>query len=208
MNLPLKLYSFAPFDRAARVRWTALELGLPLEEIAVDYVAGEHTQPAYRQKNPFGQVPLIETGQSSMTQSVAICQFLAEQHPAAGLVPALTSPLRASWLSWLFLCASDLDARSFQVFNYTRLRPDADKRADAIKVVAPLLQVLETHLADRDYLVGDSFMLPDIVLGQELVLLGLCKALEEFPNLVRYRDRLGDRPAARASGLFALLQQT
>lgn len=207
MTAPLKLYSFAPFDRAARVRWTALELGLPLEEIALNYIAGEHRLPAYRAKNPFCQVPLVETGQGSMIQSVAICQYLAEQHPQAGLVPALDSPLRASWLSWLFLCASDLDARGFQVLNYTVLRPDPDKRASAIKVAEPLLQVLETHMTGRDYLVADTFMLPDIVLGHELVLLGFCKALNGFPELTRYRDRLGERPAAKASGLFDVLQK-
>lgn len=207
MTAPLKLYSFAPFDRAARVRWTALELGLPLEEVALNYIAGEHKLPPYREKNPFCQVPLVETGQGSMVQSVAICQYLAEQHPQAGLVPALDSPLRAHWLSWLFLCSSDLDARSFQVLNYTVLRPDIDKRATAVKVVEPLLQVLEAHMAGRDYLVSDTFTLPDIVLGHELVLLSFCKALNDCPNLARYRDRLGERPAAQASGLFGVLQK-
>lgn len=205
MTAPLTLYTFAPFDRAARVRWTALELGLTYEEVALNYVAGDHRQPGYRAKNPFCQVPLVEFDQQSMVQSVAICQYLAEQHPEAGLVAAPDSSLRASWLSWLFLCASDLDARGFQVLNYTLLRPDADKRATAISVIAPLLQVIEAHLAERDYLVGDTFTLPDIVLGHELVLLTMCKALDGYPHLARYRDRLGERPAAKASGLYGVL---
>lgn len=205
MTAPLTLYTFAPFDRAARVRWTALELGLPFEQVALNYVAGEHREAAYRTKNPFCQVPLVEFEQHSMVQSVAICQYLAEQHPAAGLVAAPDSPLRASWLSWLFLCASDLDARGFQVLNYTLLRPDADKRVTAIGVIAPLLQVIDAHLAERDYLVGDTFMLPDIVLGHELVLLTMCKALDGYAHLARYRDRLGERPAAQASGLYGVL---
>jgi glutathione S-transferase len=207
MNAPLKLYSFAPFDRAARVRWTAHELGLPLEEVALSYGGGDHKQDAYRAKNPFCQVPVLETAQDCMIESVAICQYLAEQHPAAGLVPALDSPLRASWLKWLFFCATDLDARGFQVMNYTLLRPDAEKRASALRVAGSALAVVEAHMADRDYLVGDTFMLPDIVMGHELVLLSLCKALDGYPHLQRYRDRLGERPAARASGLFAVLDR-
>lgn len=205
MNAPLTLYTFAPFDRAARVRWTALELGLTYEEVALNYVAGEHKKPDYRAKNPFCQVPLVEFDRQSMVQSVAICQYLAEQHPETGLVAAPGSDLRASWLSWLFLCASDLDARGFQVLNYTILRPDADKRATAIRVIAPLLQVIDAHLAERDYLVGDTFTLPDIVLGHELVLLTMCRALDGYPHLARYRDRLGERPAAKASGLWGVL---
>lgn len=206
MNAALKLYSFAPFDRAARVRWTALELGLPLEEIGLDYVAGEHKQAGYKAKNPFCQVPLLESEAHCMQQSVAICLHLAEQHPASGLVPAPGSPLRAEFLSWLFLGASDLDAQGFQVLNYTKLRPDADKRASAVRLVARTLAVIETHLSGRDYLLGDTFLLPDIVLGHELALLSMCKALpaEEFPVLVRYRERLAQRPAAKASGLFAV----
>lgn len=209
MNAPLKLYSFAPFDRAARVRWTALELGLTLEEIALSYGGGDHKEAAYRAKNPFCQVPLVETAQGCMIESVAICQFLAEQHPQAGLVPALDSPLRASWLSWLFFCASDLDARGFQVMNYTLLRPDAERRATAVGVVSRALAVVDAHMAEREFLVGDTFMLPDIVMGHELVLLSLCKALDgdAYPNLVRYRDRLGTREAAQASGLFAVLDR-
>jgi glutathione S-transferase len=209
MNAPPKLYSFAPFDRAARVRWTALELGLPLEEVALSYGGGDHKEAAYRAKNPFGQVPLLETAQGCMIESVAICQYLAEQHPQAGLVPALDSPLRASWLSWLFFCASDLDARGFQVMNYTLLRPDAERRATAVGVVSRALAVVDAHMAEREFLVGDTFMLPDIVMGHELVLLSLCKALDgdAFPNLVRYRDRLGTRAAAQASGLFAVLDR-
>lgn len=205
MNAPLTLYTFAPFDRAARVRWTALELGLTYEEVALNYVAGEHKQADYRAKNPFCQVPLVEFDRQSMVQSVAICQYLAEQHPESGLVAAPGSGLRASWLSWLFLCASDLDARGFQVLNYTILRPDADKRATAISVIAPLLQVIDAHLAERDYLVGDTFTLPDIVLGHELVLLTMCRALDGYAHLARYRDRLGERPAAKASGLWGVL---
>lgn len=206
MNAALKLYSFAPFDRAARVRWTALELGVPLEEIGLNYVGGEHKEAAFKAKNPFCQVPLVESESGSMLQSVAICLYLAEQRPASGLVPALNSPQRAEFLSWLFVGASDLDAQGFQVLNYTKLRPDADKRASAVRVVARTLAVIEAHLADKDYLLGDTFLLPDIVLGHVLALLSMCKALpaEEFPALVRYRERLAQRPAAQASGLFAV----
>lgn len=206
MTAALKLYSFAPFDRAARVRWTAHELGLTIEEIGLNYIAGEHREATYRAKNPFCRVPLVETEQGGMVQSVAICQHLAEQHPESGLVPALDSPLRANWLSWLFLCASDLDACGFQVLNYTVLRPDAEKREKAIKVVEPLLRVIDAHMAGREYVVGDRFTLPDIVLGHELVLLSFCRALEGFPHLIAYRDRLSQRPAAQASGLFDVLQ--
>lgn len=204
MNAALKLYSFAPFDRAARVRWTALELGIPLQEIGLDYMAGEHKEAAFKAKNPFCQVPLVESEAGCMLQSVAICLHLAEQHPQAGLVPAIASPLRANFLSWLFVGASDLDAQGFQVLNYTKLRPDADKRASAVRVVARTLAVIETQLAERDYLLGDTFLLPDIVLGHVLALLSMCKALPagEFPVLVRYRERLAQRPAAKASGLF------
>lgn len=204
MNAALTLYSFAPFDRAARVRWTALELGIALQEIGLNYIGGEHKEAAFKAKNPFCQVPLLESEAGGMLQSVAICLHLAEQHPHGGLVPAIGSPLRASFLSWLFLGASDLDAQGFQVLNYTKLRPDADKRASAVRVVARTLAVIEAHLAERDYLLGDTFLLPDIVLGHELALLSMCKALpaEEFPVLVRYRERLAQRPAAQASGLF------
>ncbi|TDR48882.1 glutathione S-transferase [Tahibacter aquaticus] len=207
MSAALKLYSFAPFDRAARVRWTALELGLSLEEVALSYGGGDHKEPAYRAMNPFCHVPVVQMPEHCMYESVAICQYLAEKHPQSGLVPALDSPLRASWLSWLFFCASDLDAQGFHVFNYAMLRPDAAKREAALRLMTPALDVLEAHLAQHEYLVGDSFSLPDILLGHALVLLSLSKALEPYAQLRRYRDVLAQRPAAQASGLFAILQR-
>lgn len=207
MNQPLRLYSFAPFDRAARVRWTALELGLPLEEVHLSYGGGEHKEDAFRAKNPFCQVPVAETGEQCLFQSVAICLHLTERHPQGGLAPAPEAPQRASWLSWLFFCASDLDAKGFQAFDAAVLRPDPERRAQALKAFAPTLQVLEQQLTKQDYLADERFSLPDILLGHALVLLTLSKALDDYPQLRAYRDRLSQRPAAQASGLFAVLQK-
>ena len=208
MNAPLRLYSFAPFDRAARVRWTALELGLSLDEAHLSYGGGDHKQDAYRAKNPFCQVPVAETDGQCMFQSVAICLYLVEQHAQAGLMPAPDSPLRATWLSWLFFCASDLDAQGFQVFNFSMLQPDPARRERALQAMSATLDVLERQLSAQDYLVGEQFSLPDILLGHALVLLSLSKGLDPYPSLCRYRDRLAQRPAAQASGLFARLQRT
>jgi glutathione S-transferase len=207
MTAALKLYSFAPFDRAARVRWTALELDLALDEVHLSYGGGDHKEASYRAMNPFCRVPVVQLADRCMHESAAICQYLAEQHPQAGLVAAAESPLRPSWLSWMYFCASDLDTQVFQVLSNTVLRPDTARRDSALRAIAPTLAVLEEHLGRQDYLLGERFMLPDILLGHALVLLTLSRALDDHPNLQRYRDRLGQREAAQASGLFALLQR-
>jgi glutathione S-transferase len=198
----LTLYSFAPFDRALRVRWTAAELGLEVQERRLDYANEEHKQSAYRALNPFGHVPTVELDGVPMFESIAICQYLAERVPSVGLVPALHAPDRAAYLSWLLFGASDYDSHLFHVFHGSVLRPDAARRERALARATPLLDVVDAHLADRTYALGEQFSLVDIVLGHGIVLLSLSKAIDAFPNLVAYRSRLAERPAAQAARVF------
>lgn len=202
MNQPIKLYSFVPFDRGGRVRWLAHELGLAVEEHRLDYAGGEHRRFPHLGRHPFGLVPAIEVDGQSRWESVAICQSLAEQHPEAGLTVPLAAPERASYLSWLFFAASTFDCAAFRVFNFAALKPDETRRKEAQGELLPMLVQLARHLEKREHLLGDAFMLPDLVLGYSMQLLYLVQALDELPALLAYRKRLAARPAARAARMF------
>ena len=204
MSETITVYGFAKFDRAARVRWLAGELGLALDDRHLDYNAHEQRSESYLALNPFGTVPAAQFRGQALFESGAICQYLVECFPDAGLAPPPGSAERAEYLAWLNFALTSLDERVFQVFYRSVLRPDADARTSALERLLPLLDVLEARLGEREYLVAGRFTLADIVLGHGLVLLKVSKALdrERHPALARYLERLSQRPAAQRCSLF------
>lgn len=202
MTSRIVLHSFVPFDRSARVRWLSHELGIEIEEHKLDFAGGEHRREAHLGRHPFGLVPAVEIDGQWRWESVAICQSLAEQRPEAGLTVPLASPERGAYLSWLFFAASTFDSATFLVFRYAALAPDEAKRKDAQAALLPLLIRLSRHIEVNDYLLGERFTLPDIVLGHAIQLLYLTRALDDIPTLLKYRKRLAERPAAKRAGVF------
>ena len=203
MATPIRITGFAPFDRSARVRWTALELGLPVEDNVIKYQDGVHKSAEYRSKHPFCTVPLAEVEGQARWDSVAICQSLIEEHTSEGLAPPIHAPDRPLYLSWLFFIASSFDAKVGNVLLHGYLRPNEEERVAALKSATPMLDDLQSWLSTRDYLLGERFSLADIILGHNLQLLVLSRALDGHPGLQAYLARLAARPAALASGLFA-----
>lgn len=198
----IKLYSFVPFDRGSRVRWLAHELGIEVEEHVLDYAGGEHKLWLHRQRHPFGLAPAIEWGMESMWESVAICQYMIEQHPGNDLTEPPGSPNRARYLSWLLFAATTFDAAAFQIFLHASLKPNPERLSEARASAEPLIERLEKHLSTQDYLVGDRFMLPDIVLGHAIQLLYFVGEIEGRTHLMAYRRRLASRPAAKVAKVF------
>jgi len=202
MSNRIKLYSFVPFDRGGRVRWLAHELGLEIDEQRLDYAGGEHRRYPHMGRNPFGLVPAVEFDGKSYWESVAICQQLAERRPDTGLTVEPDEVERAEYLSWLFFSASTFDAAAFRVFQFKALKPDEARGKEADAELLPLLIQLARHLEKRQFLLGDHFTLPDIVLGHAIQLLYLVKSLDQMPTLLDYRKRLASRPAAKAAKMF------
>jgi glutathione S-transferase len=199
------LYSFVDFDRGSRVRWLCHEIGLDIVEKRLNYTLHENRSEKYRAIHPFGLVPAIEYDGQTIWESGAICQFLVEAYPDSGLAPLPNSPERAKYLSWMFFATSTFDRAAFDVFYNTTLRPNEGERDRAIEAIRPLLDVLNDHFRRYEYLLGERFRLPDLVIGHALALLKVAKLLDDgrYPPLYRYLERLAARPAAFKSKLFA-----
>jgi glutathione S-transferase len=202
VSAKIKLYSFVPFDRSCRVRWLAHELGIGIEEHRLDYAGGEHRGDKYLAMHPFGLVPTAEIDGVPHWESGAICQLLVDAFPESELMVSRDSEEYATYLSWLFFSASTFDAAAFQVFQHAALKPNEERKREAQAILSPLLVKLARHVHRHNFLLGDQFTLPDILIGHALQLLYLVHALDEFHPLMDYRDRLRRRPAARASGVF------
>src|ERR1700684_2513694 len=91
-----------PQSRGRIARWMLEEVGAPYEVRVVDFKSGAHKAPAYLAVNPMGKLPAIVHRGAVVTECAAICAYLADAFPAAGLAPALDDPKRGSYLRWLF----------------------------------------------------------------------------------------------------------
>ena len=99
-----------PMSRGRTVHWMLEEIGQPYELKILDFKKGEHKQPAYLAINPMGKIPAIVHGDTVVTETGAICAYLADAFPAAKLAPALDDPARGTYLRWFFFGAGCLDA--------------------------------------------------------------------------------------------------
>ena len=104
----LTLYT-NPMSRGRIARWMLEEVGQPYETIVLDY-ATTMKGPEYLAINPMGKVPAIKHGDVVVTECAAICAYLADAFPRAGLAPPPNDKLRAPYYRWLFFAAGPLEA--------------------------------------------------------------------------------------------------
>jgi glutathione S-transferase len=93
-----------PMSRGRIVRWMLEEVGQPYRTEVLDY-GTTMKAPEYRAINPMGKVPAIRHGDVVVTEAAAICAYLADAFPQAGLAPAPTDRLRGTYYRWLFFAA-------------------------------------------------------------------------------------------------------
>ena len=98
-----------PMSRGRIVRWMLEEVGLPYRTEILDY-GTTMKAPAYLAINPMGKVPALRHGETIVTETAAICAYLADAFPAAGLAPPPGDRLRAPYYRWLFFAAGPLEA--------------------------------------------------------------------------------------------------
>ncbi len=164
MNAPkLRLYGFKISGHAHRAELLLSVLGLPYEKIEVDLLQGAHKRPEFLEKNPLGQVPVLEDGDLTIPDSNAILVYLALKYDTSRRWYPL-DPLRAASVQrWLSLAAGELRegpgaARLIKLLG-AKLDPERAQR-----VAAVLYDVLEQHLARAPYLVGDAPTIADLAL--------------------------------------------
>jgi glutathione S-transferase len=116
----LTLYHAVP-SRGMIVRWMLEELGEPYTVNVLDLAAGDQKRPDYLAVNPMGRVPALRHRDTIVTETAAICLYLADAFPQAGLAVPVGSPLRGPYLRWLRRCCGAASARSWRMRRTSRL---------------------------------------------------------------------------------------
>ena len=102
---------YSPQSRATGTRVLLEELGAPYDLHVLNMKAGEQRKPAYLAINPLGKVPAIRHRGALVTEQVAICIYLADLFPQAGLTPAIDDPRRGPYLRWIAYYTRGLSVR-------------------------------------------------------------------------------------------------
>ncbi len=194
----MKLY-YAKGACSFAVRIIIHEINLPCEFIKVDLKAKKTESGLdYLKINPKGAVPVLELDNGEvLTENAVIQQYLADEHKAFALLPAIGTFQRYRVLEWLNYVSSDLHKAFGPLFNPTL--PE-DAKPFLKELIKKKLQVTEEQLQKYKFLTGDVFTLPD---GYFFVILRWLKNVDldinTWPALSRYFEALKQRPSIALS---------
>ena len=182
-----------PQSRGRIVRWMLEEVGQPYRTELLDY-GTTMKAPAYLAVNPMGKVPALRHGDTVVTEGAAICAYLADAFPGAGLAPPPGDRLRGPYYRWLFFVAGPLEAAAS---NHALgvVVPDGRERMMGYGTYADVLNTLEAAVSRGDYLVGDRFTAADVYVGSHIGFGLQFGTIEKRPAFERYVARLSARPA-------------
>ncbi len=190
-----------PQSRGRIARWMLEEAGQPYRTEVLGFDGGMKS-PQYLAINPMGKVPAIVHRGVAVAEAAAICSYLADAFPQAGLAPALDDPLRGSYFRWLFFAAGPVEAAA-SAKALGLLAPAEKAGMVGYGSFEQTLDTLEGAVAGASpWLLGERFSAADVYLGSQVLWGMMFKTLPERPAFVAYGARLRARPAwQRASAL-------
>ncbi|WP_288352360.1 glutathione S-transferase family protein [uncultured Marinobacter sp.] len=194
----LKLYGKPP-TRALRVVWLLNELGLEHELHPVDLMQDEHHQQDFLSLNPAAKVPVLVDGDLVLTESAAIQLYLAEKYPQAGFIPE-TLEDRAQMHRWMFFLVTEVEQPLWRIARHTfvyseekRIPQDVElARQECLEMIA----VLERHMSDREFMVGERLSVADFNAAYTLDWANTEEMLASAPRLRDYLKAMYARPTA------------
>lgn len=190
-----------PMSRGRIARWMLEEIGQPYRTVVLDY-GTTMKAPGFLAINPMGKVPAITHRGVTVTECAAVCTYLADAFPRAGLAPAADDPARGPYLRWMFFGAGPLETAV--TAKALGLLAPADKAAMAgYGSFEQVVDALEAALSGSGpWLLGERFSALDVYLGSQIGWGLQFKSLPDRGVFKSYADRLFQRPAAiRARGI-------
>jgi glutathione S-transferase len=192
-DAPIDFY-YNPQSRAAIVHWMLEELGVPFNMHVLSFDKGEHKSPEFLAINPMGKVPTIRHGDVVVTEYPAICAYLADAFPAAGLAPAIGDPRRGTYLRWLFFAGSCIEPA---LWDRALQREPGKPSMIGYGSFEDVLDTAAKAVTPGPYLLGDMFSAADVVFGSGIMYGMMFNIFPQRPEFTAYAERLKARPACQ-----------
>jgi glutathione S-transferase len=189
----------AAHSRSCRAMWTLEELQLSYDYVNVDLRHKRAGQQPLQALNPGQKVPVLKHNDFLLTESMAICLYVAELDEGRQLLPEDTARARARLLQWCSFAISELEQPLWTLAKHSFVLPKA-LRIPAVGETArhefnTALRVLATGLDDRPCILGEQFTVADILIANTLDWARSAAWSLQDPALEDYRDRMTRRPA-------------
>jgi glutathione S-transferase len=183
-----------PMSRGRIVRWMLEEVGAPYATEILGY-GTSMKDAAYLAINPMGKVPAIRHGSTTITEGGAICAYLADAFPAAGLAPPPGDPRRGPYYRWMFFAAGPVESAVTNKALGFEVPPGREMMA-GYGTFETMVDALEVAISASDYVTGDAFSAADVYFGSQIGWGMQFGSIEKRPAFEAYWDRISTRPAA------------
>jgi glutathione S-transferase len=182
-----------PQSRGRIARWMLEEVGAPYTTQLLDY-GTTMKAPEYLAINPMGKVPAIRHGNVVVTECAAICAYLADAFPDAGLAPPPTD--RGAYYRWLFFAAGPLEAAVINASLGFEVPEEREVMA-GYGNLERTLAALETAIGMTPYVCGEAFSAVDVYVGSQISWGLQFGTMEHRDSFASYAARVTDREAYR-----------
>ncbi len=188
-----------PHTRSFRALWALEEVGVEYLYRLVNLGKGEGKTTEFLALNQSGKLPVLTDGDLILTESAAICTYLADCHPQKHLIPAVGTHERARYNQWCYFVLTELeqplwtmDKHKFALPKEYRV-PEVQKTAGFELMCA--IRALEQGLKRRKFLIGEHFTMADLLTVHSLNWAHVFKIDHGCAQLDDYRDRINQRAA-------------
>ena len=182
-----------PMSRGQTIRWMLEEVGQPYDTEILDYGSTMKAEP-YLSVNPMGKVPAIAHNGKVVTEVAAICCYLADAFPEAGLAPEPKD--RANYYRWIFFTSGPVEAAFSNKAAGWEPTPER-QRMFGYGNYDLAIDTLEKALAGKGFIASDRFTAADLFVGANVNFMLQFELLEPRPVFTDYAARMTDRDAYR-----------
>lgn len=183
-----------PWSRGRIVRWMMEEVGAPYRTEIVQY-GTQMKSSEYLAINPMGKVPALKHGETAITEVAAICLYMADAFPEAGLAPDHGSKDRGSYYRWMLFGAGPVEQATVNHALEFKV-PDDKTQMAGYGSLDLVNQVLNAHLSEHPYMAGETFSAADVYLGAHITWGMQFDTIKRTDVLEAYSRRVMARPAA------------
>jgi len=181
-----------PMSRGRIVRWMLEEVGQPYRTELLDY-GTTMKGAAYLAVNPMGKVPAIVHRRQVVTEGAAICAYLADAFPAAGLAPPAAD--RAAYYRWMFFAAGPIE-QAVTNKSLGFVVPEGMSMMAGYGSFDAVMDAMELAVSHGGYIAGDRFTAADVVFGSQVGWGLQFGSIDKRAGFEAYWERIKDRPAA------------
>jgi len=187
---------WAPQTRSTRALWMLEEAGIDYEMQLVDIrKADRNDSEEFLAASPMGKVPAIIDGDTAMSESAAICVYVADRYALGTLAPTIDDPIRGKYLYWVMYAPSVVEPAMAEKVSDVEPNRGRNGWGDFDEMI----RVFDEGLEGKDWILGDQFSAADVMLGSSAVFLRMFDMLPASRNIGDYADRCIARPAFQRS---------